>query len=572
MTTRRLSAVLVADVVGFSAQMEHDDAGTLARLRAMRGEVVDPAIAANGGRIVKTTGDGLLAEFGSADASLRCAVAVQRALAGRNALAPADDRLELRIGINLGDVIAEGDDIFGDGVNVAARLEPLAPPGGICVSQAVRDQVHGSLDIAFADAGEQRVKNIGRPIVAYMVDLGGGPRAVRGTAEPRAMSIGVRPFAVLTDDATIGRRAKAIERDFGAMLARCGSLISVTPSAAHQGGLRYLADGEVREERNETVVDVLVTDGVSGEQVWNGAVSLSSEDDATKNARRLHAVAWKLSRALVSAEVRRVTTQPPEVPTPIDNVVLAFALDRTEPDVRERIRRKELLLEDALRREPNCVQALLGLAIALHERLTHDIDADRTALVRRMNESTARALRLNDTLPVTWLLRAAALMYDGQWKASLEASAKSIALEPYSGSLLEHRAGLIMSCGQPDDALCVLAQAAAEDPQPTATQMQIVCEAHLLCGRYADAIEAGERSLGLGSGDDFDTHVCLVAANQNVGDTAKASNAMEAVLRLQPRYTIAIHRSRVPSRHPQYLELLDRHVFPALRLAGLPEG
>ncbi len=185
MTTRRLSAVLVADVVGFSAQMEHDDAGTLARLRAMRGEVVDPAIAANGGRIVKTTGDGLLAEFGSADASLRCAVAVQRALAGRNALAPADDRLELRIGINLGDVIAEGDDIFGDGVNVAARLEPLAPPGGICVSQAVRDQVHGSLDIAFADAGEQRVKNIGRPIVAYMVDLGrrsaGGARD-RGAA------------------------------------------------------------------------------------------------------------------------------------------------------------------------------------------------------------------------------------------------------------------------------------------------------------------------------------------------------------------------------------------------------
>jgi len=187
MTTRRLSAVLVADVVGFSAQMEHDDAGTLARLRAMRGEVVDPAIAANGGRIVKTTGDGLLAEFGSADASLRCAVAVQRALAGRNALAPADDRLELRIGINLGDVIAEGDDIFGDGVNVAARLEPLAPPGGICVSQAVRDQVHGSLDIAFADAGEQRVKNIGRPIVAYMVDLGGGSRAVRGRcAGPRS--------------------------------------------------------------------------------------------------------------------------------------------------------------------------------------------------------------------------------------------------------------------------------------------------------------------------------------------------------------------------------------------------
>jgi adenylate cyclase len=572
MTTRRLSAVLVADVVGFSAQIERDDAGTLARLQAVRQQVVDPAIVANDGRIVKTTGDGLLVEFGSADASLRCAVAIQRQLAMRNASGAHGDRLDLRIGINLADVIVQDEDIFGDGVNVAARLEALAPPGGICISQAVRDQVHGSLDVTFVDAGEQRIKNIARPITAYTVDLAGRSRAISDLRKPRTMSIGVLPFVVPAEDVSVQRRGKAIERDFTAMLARCGSLISVLPmSTARSGDVRYVAEGDIREGRDETLVDVRVLDAASGEQVWNDAVSLPHRGEPATNARGLHAVAWKLSRALVSAEVRRVTAQPPQAATPIDNVVLAFALDRTEADLRQRMRRKELLLEDALRREPNCVPALLAVAIECDQRLAHDIDADRTALVRRMGESTARALRLNDTLPVTWLLRAAALMYAGQWKASLEASAKSIALEPYSNGLLVHRAMLILSCGEPDEALALLAKVAAGDDQPTAVQMQATCEAHLLSGRYSDAIEAGERSLGLGPSDEFDTQVCLAAANGHVGDHQKASIATNVLLRLQPRFTIAIHRSRRP-QHPRYLELLDAHVYPALRKVGLPEG
>jgi adenylate cyclase len=568
--SRRLAAILIADVVGFSRHMERDDAGTLARLRAIRGEIVDPAIAANDGRIVKTTGDGLLAEFSSADASLRCAVAIQRALADRNALLPADDRIELRIGINLGDVIAEGDDIFGDGVNVAARLEALAPPGGICVSQAVRDQVHGSLDIAFVDVGEQRVKNIERPIGAFTVDFGGARAPVRGRSEARAVSIGVLPFDA--GDETLARRAKAIGRDFTAMLARCGSLVSVTPmSAAGEVAVRYLVEGDVRQERSGIVVDVRFLNEASGEQVWNDAVSLPHEDDGTRNARRLHGLAWDLSRALVGAEVRRLTGQPPEAPTPLDNVVLALALDRTEPDLRERMRRKELLFEDALRRDPNCVPALLGLAIACDARFTHDVDAAREDLVRRMSELTAKALRLNDTQPVTWLLRSAALMYAGQWQASLEACARSIALEPYSSDLLLHRAWLTMLCGRPEDALAVVAEAAAQGSRPNAVQMQVTCEANLLCGRCAEAVEAGERSLGLSPNDEFDTHVCLVAANQRLGDKVKASYSLEAVLRMHPRYTIAIHRSRRHSRHPQYLALVERHVYPALKEAGLPD-
>ena len=151
---RRLAAILFADVVGFSRHMERDDAGTLARLREIRENLIDSRISDNGGRIVKTTGDGFLVEFGSADASMCFAVDVQKAMAERNRPQANNDRIEFRIGINLGDIIVDGDDIAGDGVNVAARLEALAEPGGICVSAAVCDQMHGSLDVRFVDIGE----------------------------------------------------------------------------------------------------------------------------------------------------------------------------------------------------------------------------------------------------------------------------------------------------------------------------------------------------------------------------------------------------------------------------------
>src|ERR1700686_902302 len=162
--TRRLAAIVVADVVGFSRHMERDDAGTLSRLREIREQLIDPKVSAYGGHVVKTAGDGMLIEFSSADAALHCAVDVQRAMAADNQSKPSDQRIEFRIGINIGDIIVDGTDIAGDGVNVASRLEALAEPGGICVSSAVREQVHGSLDVGFTDIGEQQVKNIMRPL------------------------------------------------------------------------------------------------------------------------------------------------------------------------------------------------------------------------------------------------------------------------------------------------------------------------------------------------------------------------------------------------------------------------
>src|SRR6516162_8964518 len=167
--TRRLAAILAADVAGYSRLIEADEEGTLGRLRALRAEVIDPKIAAHRGRIAKTTGDGLLVEFASVVDALRCAAEIQAAMAESNAGSPADKRIELRIGVNVGDVVVEDGDIFGDGVNIAARLEGLAEPGGICVSARVQEDAVGKLDLAFEDIGEQQLKNIARPVRVYRV-------------------------------------------------------------------------------------------------------------------------------------------------------------------------------------------------------------------------------------------------------------------------------------------------------------------------------------------------------------------------------------------------------------------
>ena len=201
--TRRLAAILAADVAGYSRLMGADEEGTLERLKALRRELVDPKIAEHHGRIVKTTGDGLLVEFASVVDAVRCAAELQAELAEANAALSPDHRIEYRIGINMGDIVVEDGDIFGDGVNVAARLEGLAEPGGICVSARVREDAAGKLDLAFEDIGEQALKNIARPVRAYrgMTAAGSAPaRASSGLPLPDKPSIAVLPFQNLSGD------------------------------------------------------------------------------------------------------------------------------------------------------------------------------------------------------------------------------------------------------------------------------------------------------------------------------------------------------------------------------------
>jgi len=266
--TRRLAAILAADVAGYSRLMGADEEGTLERLKALRRELVDPKIAEHNGRIVKTTGDGLLVEFASVVDAVRCAVEMQRAMAEQNIGVATDNRIEFRIGINLGDVIVEGDDLYGDGVNIAARLEGTAEPGGICISDDAFRQVRGKVEAEFADQGEQSLKNITRPLRVYRV--GSSPTAKQPITPAAALplpdkpSVAVLPFTNMSLEPEQEFFADGIAEDIITALSRYPSLfvIARNSSFTYKGravdvkqvgrelGVRYVLEGSLRKASN----------------------------------------------------------------------------------------------------------------------------------------------------------------------------------------------------------------------------------------------------------------------------------------------------------------------------------
>ena len=282
--TRRLAAILAADVVGYSCLMGIDKSGTLGALKAHLGELVEPSIAAHHGRIVKTTGDGVLAEFASVVDAVQCSVEVQTAMATRKAGLAEDRRIEFRIGINLGDVIVEGEDIYGDGVNVAARLEGLAEPGGICISRAARDQVRDKLSLDLKDLGEQAVKNIARPVRAFNVRLEAPVPASLEEAPklPDKPSIAVLPFDNMSGDPEQEYFSDGIAEDIITDLSKVSGLfvIARNSSFAYKGkspnvrdvcrelGVRTVLEGSVRKAGNRVRINAQLIDGQDGGHLW----------------------------------------------------------------------------------------------------------------------------------------------------------------------------------------------------------------------------------------------------------------------------------------------------------------
>jgi len=283
--TRRLVAILAADVAGYSRLIGTDEGGTLERLRALRRELLDAKIAEHRGRLVKTTGDGLLVEFGSVVDALRCAVEVQREMTGRNTGVPPGNRIEFRIGINMGDIVVEDGDIFGDGVNVAARLEALAEPGGICVAARVQEDAAGKLDLVFEDIGEQQLKNIARPVRAYRVITSPRPAAPQvGTNPPLPdkPSIAVLPFANLSGDPEQEYFADGMVEEIITALSRIRWLfvIARNSSFTYKGqavdvkqvsrelGVRYVLKGSVRKGGNRVRITAQLIDATNGAHLW----------------------------------------------------------------------------------------------------------------------------------------------------------------------------------------------------------------------------------------------------------------------------------------------------------------
>jgi adenylate cyclase len=387
-STRRLAAILAADVAGYSRLMAADEEGTHERLQAHLRELVDPKIKEHRGRIVKSTGDGLLAEFSSVVDAVRCAVKTQRAMIDRNADTPEDKRIIFRIGVNLGDVIVEPEDIFGDGVNIAARLEALAEPGGICISRVVRDQVRDRLDYKFEDMGEQEVKNIARPVRVYALRreaIAGlpGPMTPPSTsisqpAVPPRMSIVVLPFMNLSDDTEQQYFADGITEDLTTDLSRVpGSFVIARNTAftytgqpvdvkkvSRELGVRYVLEGSVRRVGDQVRVNVQLVDGQSGAHLWADRFDTDRANLAQAQDEITGRLARTLNLELVEASVRRSEQERAADPDARDLVMRGWALSNrmASAATREEARRA---FERALDIDPESVDARIGLGEVL---------------------------------------------------------------------------------------------------------------------------------------------------------------------------------------------------------------
>ncbi len=322
---RRLAAILAADVAGYSRLMGADEEGTLAELKAHRRALVDPKITEHRGRIVKTTGDGMLVEFASVVDALRCAVEVQRGMAERNAEVPQNKRVEFRIGIHQGDIIIDGGDIFGDGVNVAARLEGLAEPGGICVSGRVQEDAQGKLEIAFENAGEQQLKNIARLVRIYRVRLSGAVEGQRPALPlPEKPSIAVLPFQNMSGDPEQDYFADGMVEEIITALSRIRWLFVIARNSSftfkgravdvkqvgRELGVRYVLEGSVRKAASRMRITGQLIDASTGTHLWADRFEGALEDIFDLQDQMTASVVGAIAPKLEQAEIERAKLKP----------------------------------------------------------------------------------------------------------------------------------------------------------------------------------------------------------------------------------------------------------------------
>ena len=433
--TRRLAAIVAADVAGYSRLVGADEEGTLAALTALRRELAHPKIEEHHGRIVRTTGDGLLVEFASVVDAVRCAVEVQRDMAQRNDPVPIDRRIEFRIGINLGDIINDGDDIFGDGVNIAARLEALAEPGGICVSRVVRDQVRDKLPIGFEDRGEQRVKNIVRPVRIYRVLLDAGAKAVASSSPepatraqppfPDRPSIAVLPFQNMSGDPEQEYFADGMVEEIITALSRIRWLFVIARNStfAYKGqaidikqvgrelGVRYVLEGSVRKAGNRVRITAQLIEALDGAHLWADRFDGSLEDIFDLQDKVASSVAGVIEPALQAAETAQSANRPTHDLTAYDLYLRAYEIVLSSgKDLPQALH----LLDQAIDRDPRYAPAL-ALAAVGHLRLCVDgLSKDPQADRRRGADLAHRALKVARDDPSTLANASLALAYFGE--------------------------------------------------------------------------------------------------------------------------------------------------------------
>jgi adenylate cyclase len=587
---RRLAAIMAADVAGYSRLMEADEEGTLERLKQHGREMVDPKIAEHRGRIVKTTGDGLLAEFVSVVDAVRCAVELQRGMAARNAAVPATQRIEFRIGINLGDIIIDQGDIFGDGVNLAARLEALAEPGGICVSGIVRDEVRDKVDFAFEDIGDKHVKNIARLVHAHRIRI--EPKA--GAAQPAALalpgitlalpdkpSIAVLPFTNMSSDPEQDFFGDGISEDIITALSRYPSLFVIARNSCftYKGrpvdvkqvgrelGVRYVLEGSLRKAGGRVRVTAQLVEADTGNHVWAERYDRDLADIFAVQDEITQAATIAIAPAVADVELQRAMRKPPE------NLDAWGACQRglwhLNRFTAEETTRAETFFHRAMTLDPTFAGGFKGLAAA-------QLQAASTFMMRDMSEALASAEALArqavgldsaDAEARTCLGRA--LLLTGDYEGSRVEIERALALSPNLASAHGMLGSVLIFSGQPRQGLVALERGLRLDPRDPRAGISIN---QLVIGQYYAreyelAVEAAKRVIR-SYPDHPLVYRWLAAALGQLGRIDEAKQTLAKAVAIAPASFDLYVRRRAPWHRPED----HAHMLEGLRKAGWRDG
>jgi adenylate cyclase len=579
---RRLAAILAADVTAYSRLMGNDEEGTLAALKSYRRELIDPKVAEHHGRIVNTAGDGELIEFASAVDAVRCAMEIQSVMGERNASIPEDRRLEFRMGINVGDIIIDGSDIYGDGVNIAARLEALASPGAICLSQSAYQQVKGKIALDVADLGERQLKNIAEPVHVYGVRLYGVSERPR-LALPEKPSIAVLPFQNMSGVSDQDYFADGVTEDIITELSRFSQLFVIARNSSFQYkdkpvdlrqvgrelGVRYVLEGSIRHSGGRVRITAQLIDAGTGIHRWAERYDREMKDVFAIQGEVAYTIAAILAAHVDKAETERALLKAPVTWQAYDHYMRAaaawvsFLSSWKLADLSETRR----CLAESLSIDPKYARAYALLSSSYRVAWLNPLN-DEYLSPTVLNEAikfARRAIELEPNLPEGYAELGYNIIRKREFDAARSAAEKAIALNP---NLADYRvATVLLMVGEPVKAIEIAKAQMRLDPFHPHLAPLITGQAYYLLKQYHEAKRWLRDAIGRAPNHQYG-HAWLAATYAQLEQMDEARAEAAEVLRVNPKYTISDTQKRVSIlKRAEDIE----HVVAGLCKAGLPE-
>ena len=576
----KLAAVLAADMVGYSRLMEMDERGTLARLRTHRIELIDPAIAKNQGHIIKTTGDGMLVEFQSVADAVRCAVEIQDRMRRRNSDVANERRIDFRIGINLGDIIFDDGDIYGDGVNVAARVEQLAEVGGICVTAAVHDQVDGRLDVLFEDLGEKLLKNISRPVRLYRIvadTAEAQPTAGKSQVATKAAvvrpTVAVLPFANMSGDPEQEFFADGLTEDILTELSRRRELfvISRTSTFVYKGqaanlrevaqklGARYLVEGSVRKAGDRLRVTVQLIDTASDAHIWAERYDRKLDDVFAIQDEITSAIVATLPGRLEAAQHDQLARMKPSSMAAYECVLAAKVLHHRS--TREDNVEAQKLVDRALQLDPDYAHAHAWRGCILGQSFTYGWCKDKEATFGEVGFELNKAMALDDNDADVHRILAAVSIAQGDLNRARYHQDRALTLNPNYDLVVVQMGELFTWLGQAAEGVDWIRKAMKLNPHHPARFWSHLGKAHFVGKQYGQAIEAFMHLSSM----DVQQHAFVAACYGWLGDRTAAAAHITRVRELDPKLDLPTFLATMHYANKQDLE----HLREGLEKAGM---